>query len=206
MPKIVDPEARREEVADATFRVIDRAGLEGASLRAIADEAKLAIGSVRHYFDSHSELTIFALATLRDRLTARILAHIGRFEQLGRADKAKAVRQAAEELFAEMLPLDEQRRQEAAVWLAFIAAARVNPELQTHAHELHDGMRMLVGRVLQRLQQSGRLPAGRELDTETERLCSLIDGLTLNGLIRPQRLSRARMRALLAEHLDTLLL
>ncbi|MEI5134937.1 TetR family transcriptional regulator [Streptomyces libani] len=56
MPKQVDREARRREVVDALFRVAVRDGLQRASLRAVADEARLNIGSVRHYFAGQEEL------------------------------------------------------------------------------------------------------------------------------------------------------
>lgn len=64
MPKIVDPGARRRAVADAVLRVIGREGVEGASLRNVAEEAGLAIGSVRHYFRDHDELLLFTMREL----------------------------------------------------------------------------------------------------------------------------------------------
>ncbi|WP_410661099.1 hypothetical protein [Amycolatopsis sp. lyj-112] len=36
----------------------------------------LAIGSVRHYFNGHDELLVFAMRALGDRLEARLLRHI----------------------------------------------------------------------------------------------------------------------------------
>ncbi|MFI9589760.1 TetR family transcriptional regulator [Nonomuraea sp. NPDC052265] len=43
-------------VAGTVFGVVRRAGFEQASLRNVAEEAGLAIGSVRHYFAGHTEL------------------------------------------------------------------------------------------------------------------------------------------------------
>ena len=39
MPKIVDADQRRQELAEATARVIARAGVDAASMREIAAEA-----------------------------------------------------------------------------------------------------------------------------------------------------------------------
>ena len=50
VPKFVDAALRRQEVVEAVFRIIAADGLERASLREVADEAELAVGSVRHYF------------------------------------------------------------------------------------------------------------------------------------------------------------
>ncbi|MGH3548110.1 MAG: hypothetical protein ACRDQU_08350 [Pseudonocardiaceae bacterium] len=41
-----------------------RSGLQQASLRAVADEATLNLGSVRHYFDNQQELMRFAMQSM----------------------------------------------------------------------------------------------------------------------------------------------
>ncbi|MEQ4305391.1 TetR/AcrR family transcriptional regulator [Plantactinospora sp. B6F1] len=204
MPKVVDPQARRLAVTEAVFRVIDREGLEGATLRNIADEADLAIGSVRHYFTGHTDLTIFAFGALRDRVTARILGHVERLLGADPADPAIDQRAAVAELLAELLPLDERRRQEAVVWLAFVTAARTRPELQEHARKLYDGIRMVVSRVLDRARQAGRLRDDLDLAVESERLSALLDGLAMNAVLQPDRLPPAVLRQVLTSHLDSL--
>ena len=72
VPKIVDAEARRQEVVEAVFRIIASDGLERASLREVADEAGLAVGSVRHYFASSDELLIHSFAVVIDRIAGRL--------------------------------------------------------------------------------------------------------------------------------------
>lgn len=211
MPKVVNPEARRLAVTEAVFRVICRDGLEGATLRNIAEEAGLAIGSVRHYFTGHTDLTVFALAALRDRVTARILGHVERLLPADPADstvdqrpEVEELRAEVEELLAEFLPLDEQRRQEIVVWLEFVTAARTRPELQGHARELYDGMRMVVGRVLDRARRTGRLRDDLDIAVESERLSALLDGLAMNAVLQPDRLPPDMIRRILAVHLDSL--
>ena len=194
VPKIVDPDARRRAVTDAVFRVVHRDGLEGASLRHIADEAGLAIGSVRHYFGSHSELLLFALAVLRERMTTRILRHLDR---LAGPDPA-APGEVAEAVLAEFLPLDEARHQETVVWLAFVTAARTRPELREQAARLHEGSRLVVRRVLDRLA-----PAS-DVTLEAERLSSLLDGLAMTAVLHPDHLSPATTLAILRHHLKAL--
>ncbi|MFF5209412.1 TetR/AcrR family transcriptional regulator [Streptosporangium sp. NPDC000396] len=196
MPKIVDPETRRQEVAEAVFRVISREGVEQASLANVAAEAGLAIGSIRHYFASHGDLMTFAMRAMADRLFQRILGHVDR---LAAETDRRAV---AEDLLAEFLPLDEARRQESTVWLAFTTSARTRPELRPYARELYDGMRKIVLRVLTRARDMGRLAEGLDLDLETERLCALIDGLTVNAILTPERTDPATMLRVLRCHLD----
>ncbi|GAA1032886.1 TetR family transcriptional regulator C-terminal domain-containing protein [Virgisporangium ochraceum] len=200
MPKIVDPDARRRAVTDAVFRVIHRDGLEGASLRHIADEAGLAVGSVRHYFASHSELLLFALAALRERMTGRILGHLDRLAGPDPATPAEV----AEAVLAEFLPLDEARLQETVVWLAFVTAARTRPELREQAVRLHEGARLVVRRVLDRAAALGRTAPGLDPALETERLSALLDGLAMSVVLHPDRLSPETSLEVLRRHLDTL--
>lgn len=197
MPKIVDADARRRAVTDAVFRVIDSDGLEAATLRNIAAEAGLAIGSVRHYFAGHTELTVFALAALRERMTARILGHLDR-------PVSEAPREIAEAVLLEFLPLDEDRRRETVVWLAFVTAARTRPELRDQATRLHEGTRLVIGRVLERAVALGRVAPDVDTALETERLSALLDGLAMNAVLQPGLLTPATMLQVLRRHLDSL--
>lgn len=198
VPKIVDPEARREEVVEAVFRVVRRHGLEQASLRNVAEEAGLAIGSVRHYFAGHTELMVFAMQAMAERVERRLLEHV---ERLATAADRMPV---AESMLAELLPLDERRRDEATIWLAFATAARTRPELRPHAEEAFDGMRRLVRRVLDGARALGRLREDADLEVETDRLCALIDGLTVQAVLHPDRVDAGTMTRALRAHLASL--
>ncbi|GIH99228.1 TetR/AcrR family transcriptional regulator [Planobispora takensis] len=205
MPKIVDPGERRRAVTEAVFRLIDREGLEKVSLRNVAAEAGLAVGSVRHYFTDHAELMVFAMQAMRERLTRRLVAHADRLLDPAAGVAAPAERRAAvERMLAELLPLDEERRRETVVWLAFVTAARTRPELQRHVSELYDGTLALVTRVLDGARQAGRLAEGADVPLEARRLCALLDGLATQGVLHPGRLVPADMLGVLRRHLDTL--
>ncbi|MFI7699219.1 TetR/AcrR family transcriptional regulator [Nonomuraea sp. NPDC049480] len=198
MPKKVDPEARRDEVVDAVFRVVRRAGFEQASLRNVAEEAGLAIGSVRHYFDGHTDLMVFAMRASLDRVSARLMERVG---PLPATEDPGERAEGVERMLAELLPLDERRREEATVWLAFTMASRTRPELRPLAQEAYDGMRRLVRRIVDGVAR--HRPVGDPV-VETERLCALIDGLTLEGVLHPDRMTPELMLRALRRHLQTL--
>ncbi|MFJ4105781.1 TetR/AcrR family transcriptional regulator [Amycolatopsis japonica] len=198
MPKIVDPEARRLEIAEAVFRVIQRDGLAQASLRSVAEEAGLAIGSVRHYFGGHDELIVFAMRALGDRLEARLAGHIPVL--LDPATPRPLRQEATEAFLGELLPLTEQTRAEADVWLAFSAAAKNRPDLAEEATRMYEGVRFLVRRVLEGANEAGGLLGDVDLNVETERLAALLDGLAVST----GRTSPELMRAVLRRHLETL--
>ncbi|MFD7905054.1 TetR/AcrR family transcriptional regulator [Kitasatospora sp. NPDC059747] len=202
MPKIVDPAERRQAVADAVLRVAARDGLEHASLRNVAEEAGLAVGSVRHYFAGGPELMIFAMQELARRIDARIRAHAGALLDPATAAGDRPAR--TEALLAEVLPLDARRREESALWLAFVTAARTRPELRPRAAEMQAGLDDLVRRVLEETARSGALAPGLDLAVETRRLSALLDGLTLQAVQHPDLVGPDELRTVLRRHLDSL--
>ncbi|MBX7551615.1 TetR/AcrR family transcriptional regulator [Streptomyces sp. NPDC004232] len=203
MPKHVDPDARRRLVVDALFRVVVREGLHRTSLRAVADEAQLNIGSLRHYFASQQDLMRFAMQSMLDRASSRLLEHVERIGDLEGHPRPEQLQLAAGFL-AELLPLDEQRRAEVTVFLDFNTAARTNPAFGDLSRQAAEGTRWLMRRVLTRLDAAGTLRPGLDLDLESERLTALLDGLSLSAVLHPEILNpRACMDVLLA-HLGDL--
>ncbi|GLY76906.1 TetR/AcrR family transcriptional regulator [Actinoallomurus iriomotensis] len=203
MPRYVDPVARRTDVIDALFRVTERDGLHSASLRTVAEEAGLSIGSVRHYFASHHDLMTFAMRSMLDRLGTRLrtrLDELGDFRRLSPAERLRA----ATDLLAELLPLDTRRRSEVAVFLDFMVASRTDTSFQAPAQEASADERVFVRLLLDRLHETGTLRRDLDLTLETERLAALIDGLSLTTVLRPGPARPEDHVALLEAHLRAL--
>ncbi|MFI5640420.1 TetR/AcrR family transcriptional regulator [Streptomyces goshikiensis] len=203
MPKHVDPDARRQQVVDALFRVVVREGLHRASLRAVADEAQLNIGSLRHYFASQQDLMRFAMQSMTDRVGGRLLERVEQIGDLGSRPRPEQLRLAVE-LLAELLPLDERRSVEVAVFLDFSAAARTDPAFGDLARKVAEGTRWLLRRILARLDAAGSLRPGLDLDIEAERLAALVDGLGLSGVLHPDMLPPQTSLDVLRTHLEGL--
>src|SRR4051794_30067446 len=118
MPKIVDVEQRRSELADAVARVIARSGLESASMRRVAAEAGWTTGTLAHYFSNKRELLLFTLASSLERRRAQ------RFDRESLAPAA-AIRGTLES----GLPTTEQTRLHWIVTIAFAAQSTTDAEL-----------------------------------------------------------------------------
>ena len=203
MPKIVDPAARRREIVDAVCRIIASDGLERASLREVADEAGLAVGSVRHYFSSSEELLSFSFAAVVDRIVARLDSA---YADLAATRAGSAEHHAAVlTLLGEFLPLDEERALDACAWLAFKNAARIRPFLAAEADRSHRTVAAVVGQLITRLvaDDGGDDDGGdrQRLVTEAERLLATLDGLTMHALLQPGWMTQEMCREVLESHL-----
>ena len=187
MPKLVDREQRREELAAALWRLVLREGIEGASLRRVAAEAGWSTGSLRHYFATQSELLAFAMELVAQRVTARVAAH----------RLSADLRATAERLVREVLPLDAERHAEAQVWLAFTARSLVEPELRELRDRAHPG-------CARSARARSSCSACRTPGAEGERLHALVDGLALHAVLDPATTTPARQLELLGAQLDDL--
>ena len=120
MPKRVDHDQRRLEIVDAAWRLIARGGFAAATMREIATEAGFANGALKYYFESKDDLLLAAFQQTFYRVNERAARAIG--ERTG----LEAIRL----LCREMLPLDEERRVESRVAVAFWDRASASPKLR----------------------------------------------------------------------------
>ncbi|HEV7709084.1 MAG TPA: TetR/AcrR family transcriptional regulator [Asanoa sp.] len=123
MPKRVDPTERRTLIADALMRVAAEQGLEAVSLRHVAAAAGATTGLVQHYFRTKDEMMLFALSVVSAHTEARISAAV---DALG---PAPAPRDLVRAMVTQMLPLDDERRADGKVALAFFAYAATRPQV-----------------------------------------------------------------------------
>jgi AcrR family transcriptional regulator len=176
MPKVVDHEARRRELAAAVWRVICSRGPTAVTIRDVAAEAGWSSGALRHYFPTREELLVFAFQLAGERAAARIVA-------AGDAPVGA--------LLEEALPLDEERRQEALIWFAFVGLAPTDPKL---AAELERAYAWVIDWL------AGRVGRRRALA-----LWAAVDGIAVQALAMPATMTPERQRATLRLHLKSIL-
>ncbi|GAA4616846.1 TetR family transcriptional regulator C-terminal domain-containing protein [Actinoallomurus liliacearum] len=192
MPKIVDHEARRMELADAVGRVIARDGVNEVSIRSVAAEAGWSSGTLRHYFTTRAELLAFACEQVIHRVATRItdMRHSG------------TVQQAVRDTLLETMPVDARRHAEAAVAFAFLALGLSDPRLAEVQRAHFDGMYGLCLRVIESLDAEGLLaPHIASTELLARRLHAVVDGLSIQrlaGHLTPE-LMVAQLDAYLAE-------
>ena len=189
MPKNVDHENRRLELAGALWRVAARDGLQAATVRSVAAESGWSSGALRHYFPSKSDMLLFAV----DHAIGEVRRRVDRIDPSGPG--LSPLRSLLEEL----LPLDEQRRVESDAWFTLAVRAQTDPELRQRRREVDGLIRSAVRGVVRQIVASHR-----DTDVETMRLHALLDGLVVQAIARPPVLTPADIRAVLDAHLSEL--
>jgi AcrR family transcriptional regulator len=190
----IDAAERRRVLAEATWRIILRDGLPGVSVRAVATEAGLAAGSVRHFFPSQAELMNFAMTALVETVAVRIRA----------AAEIPDLRERVAAMLVELLPVTDRTHAEFAAYLEFLDRSRTDASLQAVAGESVTAVRELIVTVLTDLRGLGMVRADLDLDEEAMRLHAFVDGLTLQLLVAPGLNSRDGARGAVRRWLEDL--
>jgi TetR/AcrR family transcriptional regulator, transcriptional repressor of bet genes len=139
VPKIVDHEQRRDEIALVACRVVAAHGFDQATIVRIAREAGYTTGMVAHYFDSKQEIIIAALRLILRRIEERLTAAA-----------AGAGEPELLALLSEALPLDATRFTECAFWTAFWGQVPADRRLKRINAWLHREYLRLFERCLAR--------------------------------------------------------
>jgi TetR/AcrR family transcriptional regulator, transcriptional repressor of bet genes len=136
MPKIVDHEQRRDEIALTACRVVAQYGFEQATIVRIARASGCTTGMIAHYFETKQDIIVAALRLILRRIEERLTQADGAADLLT--------------LLSEALPLDETRYIECAVWMAFWGQVPADKRLKRINAWLHREYLRLFERCLAR--------------------------------------------------------
>lgn len=155
---------RRRQVAEAVLQIIASRGTDAVSVREVAAALDVSIGAIQHYFSTKAEMVEFAFCHSVQRVRDRLID----LPQTG--DRARDIRT----VLSELLPLDETRRAEVAIHLAFASLAATTPGLQSIQRDLLAGIRNELSEAL-----------GPGHDTQAAMLLGAVDGLALHAVSAP---------------------
>lgn len=194
MPKIVDHAKQKIKVAEATWRLILKEGIEAASVRKIADEAGISPGSMRHYFSTQSELFAYSMELVSDRVKSNIQSITFTGDIL----------QDVQTLLFELLPLDKNKSAEMEVWLIFNVKALSDPLLKPLSEKVYGEMRFAISKIIDSLIHEGAVNNSQNRDEEIIRLHTLIDGLALHMIIQPKHMTPEIAQEIVLHHLKSI--
>lgn len=170
----MDRDARKAQLAEAVWRTIVERGIGAVSVRTVAAEAAVAVGSLRHVFPTRTELLEFSAELMVDRATDRIRALPERDDP----------REHAMDVLRQLLPLTPDSRAELEVNIALIAETPALPGLARIRDEADRALTDVCLRLVAALRGESSAAATDTLRREALRLHALVDGLAVHLLVR----------------------
>jgi DNA-binding transcriptional regulator YbjK len=161
---------RREQILEATLRVIGRSGRQAVTHRAVAEEAGVPLGSTTYYFESRDDL-------LRQALEHVAASEVERYRELGEdLRRIKSARELADRLIDELVAAAQDRIAYIAEYELWLEAGR-RPELREAATSWCDAEQRSVAGAMEALGSAD--PA-----TDASLVVAAIDGLGERVLAR----------------------
>ncbi|HSI65964.1 MAG TPA: TetR/AcrR family transcriptional regulator [Planococcus sp. (in: firmicutes)] len=192
MPKLIDHDTKKLDIAHATWKIILKEGVRGASVRNIAKEAGITLGALRYYFTTQDELLVYTEdlihATLAERTAELFMVDLPPQEKIL-------------QLLIGLLP--ETGSGSSAV------EARLILKLQSkHSGKSFDASRdsiyQAVKSIMSNLVMLNLLKKETDLSLETDRLYALMDGLAMDAMLRGAVNKPDKARNILETHLNSI--
>lgn len=190
-PPAGTPAGKRLLIAEAVWRIAAEEGLEAASMRRVADEAKVSLRMVQYHFGSKHTLLVDALRLLHEENE-----RLARTRVPADATDPPGLLRA---ILDEFLPLDAQRAFALRVFAAYYARSLTDPSLAAVFLPAEQPLERLVADIIAMGRAAGNTAPGLDAGHEADLLVSGATGLGLD--ILHNRRSLADVRAVLDYHL-----
>jgi AcrR family transcriptional regulator len=200
VPKRVDHEERRRQIADALVRTAATRGLHATGMREVAAEAGVSLRLVQYYFGTKEELLLAAMQQLAVQFSDRAMARIRQSRQ---GDGPARPRDVITAILTQALPADDERRTFTLVHTAYLALSLTDPALAiSPLVRSSNAVSDVIAAQLRTAQADGAMPAGLDPDLEAISLMAMSAGLGTSVLA--DHSSPEQAQAVIDYHLDRL--
>ncbi|WP_410667662.1 TetR family transcriptional regulator C-terminal domain-containing protein [Amycolatopsis sp. cmx-4-68] len=183
MPKQIDHDRRRAQIAEATWRLIAKRGIEAATMREITAALGMAHGALKHYFPDKNAIVKAAFTHVFEATNTRIGERLG--EVTGLAGLRVFCR--------EVLPADEVTELEARVVLPFWQRALADAELESVFAAAMTEWRSRMAGFLRAAREDGSVTSPVADEVLVEQLLTMLNGTQVHALLTP-KVTTARLQ------------
>lgn len=170
MARSIDKEARKEQLAEAVWQVILDKGIGAVSVRTVAQQAGLVVGSLRYIFPTRTEMLAFSAELMVARATDRVLSTPWNDDVIDYVFN----------VIKRLLPLDADSRAELEVNLALVGECPAEPSLVAIRDYAHLQLREAITKLVELL--TGSTMRDEALLAKARCLHALVDGFSLHLL------------------------
>ncbi|HSV54293.1 MAG TPA: TetR/AcrR family transcriptional regulator [Burkholderiaceae bacterium] len=179
----------RSHVLEKVYELISEHGIEGLSMRQVADAAGLSTGTINYHFGNKESLLIAALESAYELPSD--------WEQY----RGSAAAQLRRLVFGYVCRTPKDRFWR--FWINYVAASTLNEEMAAHQKQRYERQERFWGRLIRDAVAAGEFKSSLDPRREAEQLLSLAHGLLVRQLVIPRAEVRAEAHALLASRVDS---
>ena len=173
---------RRRQIWDAVIKCIIEGGIEGTTIRKVADTVGGSTGMITHYFQNKKELITESLTALTERSIARVN------ESVGMEDTPRRMSAVADLYLknstGDLAPIN--------FWFSVWAEAMRDPELRDGVQENFVRTREILARSAAAGIESGQLRSDIDPYVISDAITSLIVGLRIRMALVPDIMTSDR--------------
>jgi TetR/AcrR family transcriptional regulator, transcriptional repressor of bet genes len=181
---------RRRDLLGTVYTVISENGIEGASMRQIADRANVSTGTINYHFGNKHKLIMAALQAV----------HLTPAEGDWSADSPLA--QLKIFAFSHIFRSSTDRFWR--FWVNCAAAGTRNTELRKHQNRRFEKQQVLWAKLVQESVGAGELPSFPNAQTISEQLMIFTHGLVMRQILQPGNENRLNCEKLLEGYFEAL--
>ena len=173
MPRIVDHDVRRTELAAAACKAILRHGIDGLKLTDVGKEADVTTGTITHYFADKNSLMLAALEYAWNSTKERLCARLNEDEINGL------------EFFSEVLPINNENRTAIVVWYQFWLRGLNNQTLASRRREKRIEWLVMIETCLMAMVSRGEIVLSEDIRAEVVGVDVILNGIGLRAILDP---------------------
>jgi len=195
MPKIVDHEQRRQELAKATFKLISKSGLPNLTLTKVAKEVGLSLGAIAHYARTREDLLLLAgdyAAALGAQLAQAHLKNYSGIEALRR-------------LLYEALPTTPLRANSWLIWIDFCEGAKKNKKMRGLLVERHKEYQKWFSDRIEEAKNLGEIDSTTDAARMAQSATALVEGISVLILMRGQSFPKRMQKSMIDDWISGML-
>ena len=164
MPRIIDHDERRREIAAIVEDLVYEGGVEALTIRDVAARAGCSTTIVSHYFRSKLDMLLFTHQTVRLRAESLLEQAIARRSSLFKALSA-------------LLPMSEPRKKDWNTWFAFWGMAPADPRVTAEWHQGSSRAHILFEQLIRAAQARAEVDAGIDAAAAANMVQAMINGI-----------------------------